>query len=165
MFFYIFIVLKMSEKFILFSDEFENIIKKKSLLSENLADEYKRMWESCDQWWDTWHDNFDFEDANRNVSMISSMIVSLNHIISNSKILVLENLNVISNTIHIGRVVEFEIEWILNTLMIWWYGSNIKWRVAYNAPLWKALLGKKVGDVFEFTFNGKSKTIKILNIK
>ena len=146
-------------------DEYTALMQKKKELEDQLQTEYTRKWEATEQTANSWHDNFDYEDAERNIGMVSPRVRQIRDIIHNAQILMLNTIKNQSNNVSIGKTVTFEIDWKVTTAMIGWYNSPIPWRIAYNAPLGLSLIHKKTGDSIAFKHNWINTTIKILAIE
>jgi transcription elongation GreA/GreB family factor len=146
-------------------DEYTALIQKKKELEKQLQTEYARKWEAADQTANCWHDNFDYEDAERNIRMVSPRVRQIRDIIHNAQILILNAIKNESSNVSIGKIVTFEIDWKVTTAMIGWYNSSIKWRIAYNAPLGQSLVHKKTGDSIPFKHDWVNITIKIVAIE
>jgi uncharacterized protein YxjI len=64
----------MTKKWFIFRDEFEVHLKREEDLMAELKKQTDRRSISCQQSSETWHDNFDFEDSNREIEMISKRL-------------------------------------------------------------------------------------------
>jgi len=76
----------MGERFYVLADEMTQIEKRRKELYEKYESEAKRKAEACQQSSETWHDNFEFEDARRNLTTISNQIKEVETIFSNLEI-------------------------------------------------------------------------------
>lgn len=142
-------------------DEYEYLLSQK----KNLEVEYKKQSErkrnACEQWAETWHDNFDYEDAEYQQKIISSRINDVNNTIRNTKITLVKNLG--SEKVQIWSTVKITIDEKEYCCIIWWY-PTIPWRISYKSPLGSTLYNKKVGSTLLFSHNSKTKRITILSI-
>lgn len=146
-------------------DEYVVLIEKRKTLEDQLQKEYERKWEATEQTANSRHDNFDYEDAERNIGMLSPRVMQIRDIVHNAQIFILESIKSDPHQVSLGKKVEFEIDGEVKTRIIGGYNAGIPWRIAYNAPLGKALLHKKVGEVIQFEHNGNKKIIKIIAIQ
>lgn len=159
----------MEDKHIVLEDEYRNLLDKKNELCDLLNAQYKRMWESCDAWWDTWHDNFDFEDANLQARYLSTRIREINKVINNCRIVMMDVMSSqeIQNgdgSIKIGSKLAYEINGRTVETMMWWYNCSMEGRTAYNSPLWKVLMHRKVGETVVLKMDKSERIIKIIKI-
>lgn len=146
-------------------DEYTVLIEKRKRLEDQLQKEYERKWEATEQTANSRHDNFDYEDAERNIGMLSPRVMQIRDIVHHAQIFILESIKSNPHHVSLGKKVKLEINGEGETIIIGWYNSTIKWRIAYNSPLGKSLLHKKIGEVIQFEHNGNKKTIKIIAIQ
>lgn len=151
-------------KYYILEDEYPLLIQKKKTWEEQLQREYERKWEATEQTANCRHDNFDYEDAERNIGILSPRVKQIREIVHNAQIFILDTLKNDPNHVSLGKTVEFDMDWKQISAMIGGYNSPIPWRIAYNAPLGTILLHKKTGEITAFQHNGVNKTIKIVSI-
>lgn len=64
-----------------FQDEYEVFNSSYQELEASLAKEFARKGEACDQTANSWHDNFDYEDAERNIRMLAPRVQQMKKIL------------------------------------------------------------------------------------
>ena len=144
-------------------DEYEYLLKKKKQLDDEYTAQLKRKRESCEQGSETWHDNRDFEDAERQLHMIGGRISEMQHTIQNTTRILYDALQNTEWIIRIGSLVSLQIGEKTWAYMIG--GSpSIPGRISYMSPLWQAILHKKSGESLTFVHNAQSKHIAILSV-
>lgn len=113
-----------------------------------------------------WHDNFPFEQANRDFELCSSMIAAIKRQLENREIIKpREN----TEEVGIGNqvVVILEGEKSPETFTILGVSDatmKSDW-ISYESPLGSSLMGKKVGDVVDFFVGETVRHVKIVEIK
>lgn len=138
---------------------------------EKLANRIKEigheMGKSCQEGAETFHDNFAYEDGERQQYMWSTRLRELIRIRNQARVL-LEPPK--ENTATIGRIVTVEDENTGETqvMKIGSYMVLAKEEgevISYNAPLARMLIGGRVGDTRESVIAGKKKSFRILKIE
>lgn len=150
-------------KHVLLKDEYSMLIAKKRALEDQYKEEWQRKATSCDQSSETWHDNFDFEDATRVQEMIASRIAQVNQILKSIEIIEIWWI-VSDSVVRIWKSVLLLIDWEDCCYNIWWYNTEVNWRIWYNSPLAKSIIWKKEWDVVEFRHWWSIKEIEIVEI-
>ena len=147
---------------LLLPDEIK-ILKERAI---SLWEEYKKAWlrsgEACNQSSETWHDNFEFDDANRAMQLASKKLWEIQKILNNAQVV-----SQITNNklVNIWKKVKICIDgWNNREYIIWWYHTPIEWRVGYSAPLIQPLLWKTEGDVVEIILHWKKQEVEILEV-
>ncbi len=149
-------------KILLLPDEIKLLTEKATLLWEEYREAWKRAGEACQQSWETWHDNFEFDDANRVMQLASKKLWDVQKILNNTQVITQINNN---NIINIWKKIKICINsWEIKEYIIWGYCTTIEWRVWYSAPLISPLLWKTEGDVIEITLHWKKQEIEILEV-
>lgn len=143
-------------------DEYDYLLDQKKKLEEEYKKESERKRNSCEQWAETWHDNFDFEDAELQQNLLWTRINNINHIINNTKIL-LENNFLNADKVTIWSTITMSVDGKEQTCVLWWH-PTIPGRISYKSPLWSTLYNQKIWSHILFTHNNKSKKIIILSI-
>lgn len=152
-------------RYILLNDEYTLLEKSKKDLEFKYREQWKRKWEACEQWAETWHDNFDFEDATRCQELIAEQIKKINLILRWVEIINISSLKSLKEDIvTIWKIVSLSINWKKTNIIIWWYNTLVGWRVSYNSPLVKWILGKKEWDILNIETPKWVKEIEILKI-
>lgn len=109
---------------------------------------------AADQTNETWHDNFGFEDSNRQLHRIGQEIEDLAKIIERAEVI---SDPVQFETIAIGHEITYEILGRERSLRIGSFINLGPKSISYESPLVKNLLGKKVGQTLPW--NGQTLTI------
>jgi transcription elongation GreA/GreB family factor len=144
-------------------DEYEYLLSQKNKREEAFREQSRRKKESAEQSSETRHDNYDFEDAERQQQMISGKIQEMNRLINQAKILCMTALTTPPSEIRIGTTAHIRMNGKEKTYMIG--GSpTIPGRVSYGSPLGHALMYAKVGDTVTFIHDGKSTSIDVLHL-
>jgi transcription elongation GreA/GreB family factor len=129
-------------------DEYEYLIEQKAVLEKAFKEQSTRKRESAEQWAETRHDNFDFEDAERQQQLINGRIALVNQQLQTAKIIsqLFENTE---KKIYIWSRVTAEVD---NKKQQWHIGGNptIPGRVSYISPLGKAIMGAKEWETLRF---------------
>lgn len=128
----------------------------------------KEIGESCDEGSDTWHDNFAFEEGQRQQTMWSNHIRELIKIRNTATIVDPPREN---DRVRIGKTVEFK-DLITNEIERFQIGSFMVFRdqkkieaISYNAPLAKIIMGAQIGEIRKGQIAGKQKQFEILKIE
>lgn len=138
------------------------LTQKATSLWEEYKEAWKRAGEACNQSSETWHDNFEFDDANRVMQTTSKRLWEIQKIITNAQVIssVIDNHIVnIWKKIKICLNGEEEKEYI-----IWGYQTLVDGRVWYTAPLIQWLIWKTIWDVVEIMLHGKKQEIEIVDV-
>ncbi len=136
-------------------------------INERVKKALKRIGDSCDGG-DSWHDNFSFEQAQRDAEMWSNQLRALIAVKNNAKVVYPEDFR--RDKVNIGKTVTTKYEGDDST-MTFRVGSYMVLNkeksnaISYKTPLVKAILGAKVGEIREARIAGKNKKIKIVQIK
>ena len=128
-------------------------------LQKQVSDFQSQLRDAAENGGDGWHDNFSFEDIQRQISRITSDIQERKSFLNRATIVDKPKK---PTFVSVGCVVKIQIE---KTQKVWTIGgfgeSNPKENiVAYNTPLGQELMQKLVGN--EFVFNKQK--VKILKI-
>jgi hypothetical protein len=99
--------------------------------------------------------------------MISKRLSKMQDFLWNCKFVIFELLSDSNDVsiVKLGDCVEFEIDWEVMSFVIWWFDTPIKWRLAYNSPLWRVLIGRGVGESFYASIWNNKKLLKIIDNK
>lgn len=124
---------------------------------------------SCSEGAETFHDNFAYEQGQRDQEMWSNRVRELVHIRNNARIIVPgEN----TGQVRIGRLVKVR-DLSSDTERIFRVGSYMVFLetqdevpiLSYDAPLLKSLIGAKEGDKREAFFGGEKHHIEVVKIE
>jgi len=134
--------------------DFSNLKKKRPHASSEVA----RLAEMGD-----FSENVEYQLAKRRLRGINSALLKLEYQIDHAEVVDLKN----NNTIQVGHTVIIKMDGKEKTYKI--LGSSetdpSKGIISYTSPIGKALLGHKIGDVFEVEIAGKDVGCVVLKIK
>jgi transcription elongation GreA/GreB family factor len=148
-------------------NDFEALNAEIEKIADKIKEIGKEMGESCREGAETFHDNFAYEDGERQQYMWSTRLRELIRIRNQARVLLeLQK----SDMVSIGHTVTVEDEHTTETrtMKIGSYmvfteeGEKV---VSYNAPLARMLIGGRVGDIKENIIAGKKKRFRILKIE
>lgn len=123
----------------------------------------KEMGQSTQVGAESWHDNFDFEQGQRDHAMLSQRLTNLRYISLNAAVVIPED----SDEVGIGRIVEIEDE--SGDVQIFKIASFMILRergeaISYEAPLAQLLIGAKAGEVRHGKVAGRERSFKVLRV-
>lgn len=152
----------MTQKFLLLPDEYSLLQQKYQSLEKELKEAGERAGEACAQWAETWHDNFDLEDAQRVMGIVSAKIREVSHILQNARIV---SAVIDDQVVSVGKRIEIIMEdgspRILN---IGGYQTTIPGRVGYNSPIVSPLMGLKPGEIGDLEINDYEQEVEVLRV-
>ncbi len=150
------------EDFVALSAEIEKVVEK-------IKASGQEMGKSCQEGAETFHDNFAYEDGERQQLMWSKRLRDLIRLRNDARIVNPESSNEI---VSLGRTVMFKEEgkskihiMKIGSYMVLSDNEKKANAVSYNAPMARLLLRGKVGDIKEGMIGGKKKSFRILEIK
>ncbi len=111
-----------------------------------------------------WHDNFAFEENQRQMHQLSRRVRDLEHVLNNADVV---GPDAKVHHVSVGARVRYQSnEGEERTVLIagWDDGDPAAQRVSYNSPLGAALVGAAVGDEREVVLGGRTRTLEILAI-
>lgn len=144
-------------------DEYHHLLQQRKQREQAFKVQSLRKKESAEQSAETRHDNFDFEDAERQQDMIGGKLREIDALIHRVKILCLDTLQSPPDKVRIGTTVCLSIKDKEYTYVIGG-APTIPGRVSYQSPLGRALLDAKVGDIIRFLHDKQEKHIRILSL-
>jgi len=152
----------LKEDFDALSAEIEKVVDKIKELGQEMG-------KSCKEGAETFHDNFAYEDGERQQLMWSTRLRELIRIRNQARVVESQSTH---ETVSLGQIVVFKDENTGKTRVIK-VGSYMvlsekekkAGAVSYNAPLAHMLIRGKVGDIKEGVIGGKKKIFRILKIK
>ena len=150
-------------KILLLPDELKVFTQKAVSLWEEYKEAWKRAGDACTQSSETWHDNFEFEDANRAMQLASKKLGEVQKILNSAQVIsqLIDN-----KVINIGKKVKLCINGKDNQeYTIGWYHSPVEWRIGYSAPIIQPLLWKTEGDIVEFLLHGKKQEVEVMEVE
>lgn len=147
-------------------EDLETLGKKIEENKTRLKEALKRISDSCNGG-STWHDNFDFEQAQRDAAMWSIRVRELISIRNNMKVVSPEDFR--SDEVNIGRTVTIQDKdtdeiktFQIGSFMVLDEERNA---ISYNTPLAKAIIGAKIGEIREVETAQNKRKVKIIEIK
>lgn len=147
-------------------EDFEGLDKQIDQICDEIKRIGKEMGKSCQEGAETFHDNFAFEDGERQQYMWSSRLRELIKIRNNAKVVSPE---ISSKKVSIGKSATFQDEETskiqtirIGSFMIFHDQKNT---ISYNAPLARLLVGATVNEAREGIVGGKKKSVIILKIE
>jgi len=151
--------------FYFLKEDFKKLNTEIGIISQKIKEAKKGIGESCKDNADTWHDNFGFEENQRQYTMWSNQLKELSYINANARIITPD---FSSDKVGIGRTVTIQDEesGIIKTFKIGSYvvlGSRD--RISYESPLAILLINGKVGERKKGIIGRKIKIFKILKIE
>lgn len=147
--------------------DFEALNAEIEKIADKIKEIGKEMGKSCQEGAETFHDNFAYEDGERQQYMWSGRIRELIRIRNQVRV-ILEPQK--GETVSIGRTITVEDEHTGETRVMK-IGSYMVLTeeegevISYNAPLARMLVGGRVGDTKESVIAGKQKRFRILKIE
>ena len=147
--------------------DFEALNAEIEKIADKIKEIGKEMGKSCQEGAETFHDNFAYEDGERQQYMWSGRIRELVRIRNQAHVLLNPSRG---DTVSIGRTVTIEDKHAGKTRAIK-IGSYMVLAekeeevISYNAPLARMLIGARVGDIREGVIAGKKKRFRILKIE
>lgn len=151
-------------------EDFEVLNRRIDSVNDRIKLAAKEMGLSCQQTSETFHDNFGFEQAERDRGMWSSHIRQLIEVKNNAEVIV-PGLN--EGKVRMGRVVrildldtkETKTFRVGSYMILDGYKTEVIPSLSYDAPLPKALLGAGEGDYREVFFGGEKHRYVILKVE
>lgn len=114
-----------------------------------------------------WHDNFAFEENQRQMHQLARRVRDLEQILSAAEI-VSTNL-LASDRAFVGSRVTYRLDGEDRArscvLAGWDDGEPSRGRVSYNSPLGRALLGARAGDEVELLLGGRARTLEVEHVQ
>jgi transcription elongation GreA/GreB family factor len=114
---------------------------------------------------ETWHDNFGFEDATKQMRGIKNRLDDLRLLLSSATIVEPDDDKTVVN---IGRTVTiwddtngYEDTFQIGGYMVMGKRDDV---ISYTAPIAQIIMGAKVGDVVSGPVNGSNRTIRVDSI-
>jgi len=146
-------------------EDFEELNARIRKLYERIKKLGKEAGESCQEGAETWHDNFAFEESQRQQHMWSIQLHELIRIRNEARVIEPDPR---TNKVSIGKVVTIQDidTGEKRTFRIGSYRVfKKKEDVSYNAPLARILLGARVGEERKGRIGNREKRFRILKIE
>ena len=146
-------------------EDFEDLNDQIEQICEKIKELGKEAGESCQEGAETWHDNFAFEESQRQQYMWSNRLRELIRVRNNARVI---QPSPQGDKVSIGRVVTIQ-DTATEETQIFKIGSYMilkeKDEISYNAPLARMLIGAEIDDERTGKIGGKQKTFRILEIE
>lgn len=146
-------------------EDFEDLIEKITGLTNQIRKIGQEMGASCKEGAETFHDNFAFEDGERQQYMLSKRLVELIRIRNNARVI---SPNKDSARVSIGKTIILKDEYTGKTQSVR-IGSYMVLKngnaISYNSPLARILIGAKVGEIRNGKIGGREKKFSIIKIE
>lgn len=156
----------MSTTFYFLPQDFAALTKKIEEFKTKLAESLKEMGEGVKDDPNAWHDNFGFEEGQRQASIWSTRLRDLIAIKNGARVIELSRQ---TNEVAIGSVVSisYQDEESEDTFRI---GSYLVFEddedtLSYNSPIAQAIIGAKVGETRTFRVSDREKKVSITKIR
>ena len=155
------------------SKGYELFLEEKILIEKRLKKFQKMMGESCEDGGETWHDNADFEEAERQIPMWKKRLSDMNHVNSIREIINPAEIDDNPDSVRLfTKIFLYNIntgnELIYNILG---YGeggtTNMDGsiNITYYSPIGRKLIGKRIGKTIKHNFNSAMCNLEIEDIK
>lgn len=140
-----------------FSDQIKGIEKQ-------IIDLQAKMDEFAKTGGNLWHDNFAYENARRDITMLSNRVGHFYYIRGRAEII---DYPKEVEHVQMGCRVTFRLDGKEDTYDVVGFGESDpdNKRIAYNAPLAKVMILKKPGDKFTEKINGFEKRLEVIAIQ
>jgi len=160
----------MNDRYFFFREDYEILLE----TIKKLEDEYKQKGKESTEGSSVgdWHDNFAFEEATRQMTMLSNRIQEFKRILNNAEILPEKHKPSKISKVIIGCKVTLETE--EGETKNYFIGSHTIFRkesqtedfeiISYMSPLARAVMGKEVDDEAYLIIKGKKKLFTIIEI-
>lgn len=126
----------------------------------------EEMGKSCEESSETYHDNFAYEDGERQQRMWSDELRRLISIRVNA---VAIKSSIDTHSVAFGNCVTITdlatFEKVVYTVGSYIVGKGRTGHISYNAPMAKALVGAEVGEICELSVGGEKRTYRIEKIE
>lgn len=158
-------------KNLFFKEDYDGLVK----AINKLKKEYKKLGKESTEGSNVgdWHDNFLFEESQRQMRMISRRINDLEGLFHNAEIIDESSLNKNPDRIAIGCKVTLKAE--NGEIQKYFIGSYIISRdrnyiddyyiISYMSPLARVIIGRKVNDEVKLTINSKQTIFHVIGIQ
>ncbi len=153
-----------SDPILMTPDGIRNLRRKLEALERRLREVVRQKGEAAVVGGNVWHDNFAFEQLEREERMLSWQIAQHKELLARAKVVTPP---AGSDTVQIGTCVELEFDdGRVKTLTI---GGPMESEpsagiISYQSPLGRALLGARVGEIREYAVEGRRIAVTIRRI-
>lgn len=149
-------------------EDFEELGKEIEKICDKIKEIGQEMGRSCKEGAETFHDNFAYEDGERQQYMWSNKLRELINIRNNSRIVETPQQ---TEKVSIGKIVTV-LDQTTNDVKTFKIGSYMIFKqkkeskvISYNSPLARLFINSQIGDIKKGMIGGKNNVFKILNIK
>lgn len=147
-------------------EDFTTLNTEISAICDRIKEAGKEMGDSCREGAETFHDNFAYEEGERQQFMWSKQLRELVRIRNRSRIVEPQK----GRKVSIGSLVTTRDEttgeerrFKVGSYMT--FGKYDGTVISYNAPLARMIIGAEVGDIREGTISGTKKVVMVTNIE
>lgn len=156
----------MSNTFYFLAKDFAELVKKIGEFESKLAECLKEMGEGVKDDPNAWHDNFGFEEGQRQASIWSTRLRDLIAIKNRASVIEPSRQ---TDEVAVGSVVsllhedgESEDTFQIGSYLVF---DDEEDTISYNSPLAQAIIGAKIGETRTFKVSGKERRVKITKIR
>jgi transcription elongation GreA/GreB family factor len=147
-------------------EDFEKLNEKIAEICDKIKEIGKEMGESCREGAETFHDNFAYEDGERQQAQQANRVRQLIGIRNNSRVVTTQSQKD-SNSVSIGKTVDLQDEtgqkhtYVIGSYLTFTEEEHV---ISYNSPLARLIIGARVGDVKTGQIGHSKKTFTIMKI-
>ncbi|MEA3248787.1 MAG: GreA/GreB family elongation factor [Patescibacteria group bacterium] len=145
--------------------DYDALLERIEDLREKIKDRYKTVVESAEQSSETWHDNYEHEEGQRQIAMLGQRLESLVAVVNAAEMVTPE----VGDQVDIGaRVTTEDVEsGELRTYAICGFMclTGAEDAISYTSPIAKSLMGAKVGEIREITTGPTTRSLRIMKIE
>ena len=150
-----------------FQEDYDRLVAQVADLRGKIGEAFRDAADSADQSSETWHDNFGFEDGQRQIMMHGRQLEKLVEVMSRAEIL--PRPESVSEEVSIGSAVRVEAEDSGETLL-YRIGSyavalNDVGVISYDSPIARLLLGARVGEVRAGLVGSGMRSFRVLGLE
>lgn len=147
-------------------EDFNALNREIATLCDRIKEAGQEMGTSCGEGAETFHDNFAYEQGERDQHMWSNQLREMVRIRNNSRIVEPKKTSKVSmGSIVTTKDVVTEAERTFKIGSYMMFGEHDAKTISYNAPLARMLIGAEVGDTREAIIAGKKKAVEILKVE
>jgi transcription elongation factor GreA len=146
-------------------DDYDDLLARIEDLRGRVKEQYRTCAESAEQSSETWHDNYEHEEGQRQIAMLGQYLQELVEVANTAEIVTPQE----SDRVEIGRRVTTEDvdsgETRVYTIGSFMCLSGAEKCISYTAPIAEALMEARVGEVREVRVGETIRKVRISNIE